>query len=119
MAGDTINDVLDAVRGTEDPGEVSAEGWQDRAREAIAAENAKGDGARPTLIAKLEAALATEGPLVDDPTVAPELEESAPVDEGDGTAWYHTARGDFHVTIGSEAEKRLLEEQAERIAPPV
>lgn len=56
----SINEVLAAVRGAK-PGEEAAAGWQDRARAALAAEQAKGDEARSTLISRLESALDAEG----------------------------------------------------------
>lgn len=106
MSDGTINDVLDGIR----PGE---DGWQDRARAVLADEEAKGDAARSTLIAKLEAALADDTPPVDEPVEdAPIVVEPA----GDGTVWYVTSSGTFHVPAGSEAEKRLVENNAERIA---
>jgi hypothetical protein len=54
----SAQDVMTAVRGGP-PGTEATEGWEARARKALAAERAKGDAAAAGLIHRLESALAT------------------------------------------------------------
>lgn len=122
MAGETIPDILEYIRGGPE-NTVATEGWHDRAQEMLDAEQAKGEAARPTLIAQLEAILVSDDPddeLDNDEAVAlAEPDVVDPVDEPGTIVWFRRGDGaEFEVTAGTDAHERLVAEGWPRIDGP-
>lgn len=104
----TVAEIIEWVN--EDPDQVD-----ERAEAALAAEEAKGDDARVTLVAALSAQLGLDAPP-DEGDADDELADEV-VETGD--VWFELGNGvQWHVTVGSPAYERLVAENARRIDDP-